>query len=685
MSATEHTNQLIHETSPYLLQHAHNPVDWHAWNEEALQKSRAENKPILLSIGYSACHWCHVMEHESFENESIAQLMNERFISIKVDREERPDLDQIYQTVCQMLNQQGGWPLTMFLTPNLEPFWGGTYFPPDDRYGRPGFPRVLTAISDHYRSEPDKVKEAVNEIGRALQEMNRAGGGSEPSQDLLAQAAPQLTHAFDTRSGGFGSQPKFPNTMSLEIFLRQWKNSGDESYLKMVNLALRKMAEGGIYDQLGGGFHRYSTDAIWLVPHFEKMLYDNALLTRSYTQAYQATGDSFFRRIAEEVLQYVSREMTSPEGGFYSTQDADSEGEEGKFFVWTPAEIRQVLGETEGALFCQFYDVTDNGNFEHRKSILHVAGSMDRLAKDYRMPVEQVETTLARGRERLFQFREARIKPFRDEKILTGWNGLMISAFAEAGKVFGEPEYLKVAARAAGFIRDQLCDGSRLRRNFCQGQARGEGYLDDYAFLIAGLLDLYEATFEIEWIDWAASLLDTMIALFREEESGDFLFTPAGAESLIVRPRQNHDQAIPSGVSVAAMNLLRLSGLLDRPELRDQATGIFKANSEEMERNPHGTGNLICAWDLYQHGPAEVVILADKNQAAVQRELSKLYRHYLPNKVVIVAAPGSQEPPIVQGKESRGDEMTAYVCRNFTCSAPVTSWDALQRELEAGK
>ncbi|MDQ2732653.1 MAG: thioredoxin domain-containing protein, partial [Armatimonadota bacterium] len=521
-------------------------------------------------------------------------------------------------------------------------------------------------------------------IGRALQEMNRAERGSEPSPDLLSESAAQLSHAFDTRNGGFGSQPKFPNTMSLEIFLRQWKNSGDESYLKMVNLALRKMAEGGIYDQLGGGFHRYATDAIWLVPHFEKMLYDNALLTRSYTQAYQATGDPFFEKIAHEVLHYVSREMTSPEGGFYSTQDADSEGEEGKFFVWTPTEVHQILGEADGALLSQFYDVTTNGNFEHRQSILHAAGSLERLAKDYGMSVEQVESTLARGRERLFQERESRIKPFRDEKILTGWNGLMISAFAEAGKVFGKPEYIEAAARAAKFIQDQLFDGNRLKRNFCQGQARGEGYLDDYAFLIAGLLDLYEASYNLEWLQWAASLLDTMITLFRDDPSADFFFTPAGAESLIVRPRQNHDQAIPSGVSVAAMDLLRLSGLLDRTELREHARGIFQANSEEMERNPHGTGSLICAWDMYQHGPAEVVILADRDREAVQQALAKMHRQYAPNKIVVVALPGSQEPPIVRGKEPRGGEMTGYVCRNFTCSAPVTSWDALTKELEAG-
>ncbi|HET6387176.1 MAG TPA: thioredoxin domain-containing protein [Armatimonadota bacterium] len=682
--SSERTNRLIHETSPYLLQHAHNPVDWYSWNDEALTRAKEENRPILLSIGYSACHWCHVMEHESFENDEIAAIMNERFVCIKVDREERPDLDHIYQTVCQFFTGTGGWPLTMFLTPDLKPFWGGTYFPPEDRYGRAGFRRILEAISNHYHSEKDKVQLVSRQIAEALADVNEPETGSSiPDGGILAAAAEALARAFDAQNGGFGSQPKFPNTMSLEIFLRYWRESGDEEYLRMALLTLRKMAEGGIYDHLGGGFHRYSTDAEWLVPHFEKMLYDNALFARLYAQAFQATGDPLLERTVRETLDYVLREMTSPEGGFYSTQDADSEGEEGKFFVWTPDEVREVLDEREAVLFCQQYGVTPDGNFEHRTSILRLNQSPARIAADYGIPKEEVDQISARSRAKLFQARETRAKPSRDDKILTAWNGLMIGAMAMAARVLEEPRYKDAAARAAHFVLSQMRSDGRLRRSFRLAAASGVGYLDDYAFFAGGLLELYETTGEIEWLNEAGLLTDTMITLFRDDASGDFFMTPPDSEGLIVRPRQGSDQSVPSGVSVAAMDLVKLASLQNRPELREMATRIFASHAEDMRRNPHGASNLISALDFYSHGPAEIVILADPDVEANRAALRDLNRRYAPNEIMILVRPGVEPPPIARGKPRFG-EMTAFVCRSFSCSAPLRSWQALREELDTG-
>ena len=679
MDKTRHTNRLVNETSPYLLQHAHNPVDWYPWGSEAFNRAQAENRPILLSIGYSACHWCHVMERESFEDEAIARLMNENFIPIKVDREERPDLDHIYQTVGQMLTGQGGWPLTMFLTPELEPFWGGTYFPPEDRFGRPGFRRVLQSVAQHYQREPDRVRSAADEIREALEQINRIESGSL-HEDLLNEAAHSLARAFDLRNGGFGSQPKFPNTMSLELFLRHWNNSGDTEFLRMSRLSLRKMAEGGIYDQIGGGFHRYSTDAKWLVPHFEKMLYDNALLARLYTDAWLATRDPLFERVVHETLAYVVREMTSPEGGFYSTQDADSEGEEGKFFVWTPSEVAAAIGENDAALLCDYYGVTSGGNFEHQKSILNITGSFSKLAGDFGIGEDEAERHIQTARSRLFQTRETRVKPFLDDKILTGWNGLMISAFAAAGGVFKRQDYVDTAANASRFVLDRLEIGERLCRSYRAGRSSGEAYLDDYAFIIAGLLDVYEATWEGEWLQHANALAEKMITLFKDDATGDFFFTPEGSEAVLVRPRQNADQSIPSGVSAAVLDLLRLSSLMGRPDWRELAHGVMRANAEIMRANPHGGGNLICAFDLFEHGPMEVVLRGALQDPDFQAGAHRLKQQYAPNRLIVAAAPGDDYPPILRGKESVS-AVTAYVCKEFSCSPPVHSWEDLDRVL----
>ena len=521
-------NRLINETSPYLLQHAHNPVDWYPWGSEALERASKEDRPILLSIGYSACHWCHVMEHESFEDASIAQVMNDNFVNIKVDREERPDLDQIYMTAVQMMTGSGGWPLTVFLLPGGEPFFGGTYFPPEDRYNRPGFRRVLPAISDAYRTRRqelvDNSKTIVEQIGRQVSPQFE-GGAIDTS--LLDAAYRALGSRFDPREGGFGGAPKFPPSMSIDFLLRYHHRTGDEHALQMATLTLDKMAYGGMYDQAGGGFHRYSTDERWLVPHFEKMLYDNALLARAYLDAYRSTGRPLYKRIAEETLDFVVREMRDPSGAFYSTQDADSEGVEGKFYVWDLEEFRDIVG-ADADLLAKYFDVTEHGNFEGR-NILNISRPPELFSKLESVPLEDLEARAKAAKKKLYAAREKRVKPGRDEKILTDWNGLMLRAFAEAAAYLGRDDYRSIAESNAGFILSTLWDGSRLLHNFKDGRARFNGYLDDYANLADGLFALYELTFDYKWLDHAIKIVDRMIEQFWDDERGGFLFHGEGS------------------------------------------------------------------------------------------------------------------------------------------------------------
>ena len=521
------TNRLVTETSPYLLQHAHNPVDWYPWGEEAFSQAQAEDKPILLSVGYSACHWCHVMAHESFENEQIADLMNKLFVNIKVDREERPDVDEIYMNAVQMLTGRGGWPMTVFLTPEGKPFYGGTYFPPEDRHNLPAFPRVLAGVAQAYREKPADVTRSTTEILSRLEQLARREPTTRPFEvSVLEKAIEGLAQHYDETHGGIGQAPKFPNTSVFALFLRYAHATGNQRYLDMTTHTLRKMAQGGMYDHLGGGFHRYSVDERWLVPHFEKMLYDNALLARLYLEGYQASGDPFFRQVVENTLAYVEREMVSPEGGFYSTQDADSEGAEGKFFVWDQDEVMRILGDEVGELFCRYYDVTDVGNFE-RKNILHPTLELDQLARLFQRDVDDITQLISQATDTLFAVREQRIKPGRDEKILTSWNGLMISAFAEAYKVLGNPGYLEVARRGVRFIQTALSREGRLLRSYKDGHAKFNAYLDDYACFSAALLDVYEATFEPKYLDEAAALTDVLLrtasGMHRREDS----FLPA--------------------------------------------------------------------------------------------------------------------------------------------------------------
>ncbi|HEX8118183.1 MAG TPA: thioredoxin domain-containing protein [Pyrinomonadaceae bacterium] len=684
MAEHTHTNRLARETSPYLLQHAHNPVDWFPWGEEALERSKREDKPILLSRGYSACHWCHVMERESFENEEIARQMNEQFVNIKVDREERPDLDQIYMSAVQMMTRHGGWPLTVFLTPDLVPFYGGTYFPPEDRHQMPGFPRILAAVSEAYRTRPEEVRQSAWEI---LSELRRMGVAQESSEGIDAQlldhAYRGLARSFDPRFGGFGGAPKFPSSMNLDFFLRVYKRTGDARALEMATHSCRMMAQGGMYDQLGGGFHRYSTDARWLVPHFEKMLYDNALLTRLYLHAHQATGEQFFRHVAEETLGYVRREMLDESGAFYSTQDADSEGVEGKFFVWDKEEVESLLGPEDARLFCAYYDVTEGGNFEER-NILNVPRPAEEVARELNVTVERLAEALNRGRGRLFNERETRVKPGRDEKVITAWNGLMLEAFAEASAVLESDDYRDIAERNAEFILGTLVKDGLLLHVYKDGRAKHVGFLDDYAFVVSALVTLYEATGRLRWLEAASALADKMVEEFWDEEGGGFFYNGRSGEELIVRNKDYFDNATPSGNSVAAEALLRLSVLTGNEDYRRKAVNLLRLVRDTVERYPSAFGYALGAIDFYLSTPREVVVVGEAEQA--RPLLREVWRRYIPNKVVVVSNEVDEAAvrlvPLLQERTAQGGRATAYVCESYAGLQPVNTPEALAAQLE---
>jgi uncharacterized protein YyaL (SSP411 family) len=685
MSEHKYTNRLINETSPYLLQHAHNPVDWHSWDEEAFAKARREDKPVLLSIGYSACHWCHVMEHESFENEAIARLMNENFINIKVDREERPDLDQIYMNAVQMMTQHGGWPMTVFLTPEGVPFYGGTYFPPEDRYNMPGFPRVLLSVSQAYREQTDEVTRTAASLLGELQRLNVARESSDLlSTDLLEATYRGIIKNYDAINGGFGGAPKFPPAMTLEFLLRTHHRNGRPDALEIVMHTCRKMAQGGIYDHLGGGFHRYSTDAKWLVPHFEKMLYDNALLSRLYLHLYQVTGDELTRRVAEETLDYVAREMTDAGGGFYSTQDADSEGHEGKFFVWAVEEITQVLGEEDARLFCAYFDVTATGNFEG-KNILNVTRSLDDVAKAENVSVERLRAVIDRSVKKLFDVRERRIKPGRDAKILTSWNGLMLASFAEAAAILDRDDYAEIAVKNARFVLDNLRRDGLLLRTYKDRQAKLNGYLEDYAFFVEGLLTLFEATGEFRWFEEANSLTRKMIEEFWDEEDGGFYFTGKSHETLIVRTKDYFDNATPSGNSVAADVLLRLALLTGDEDYRRRATTVLRLVAESIKRYPSAFGRALGALDFYLSSPREIAILGDMASEDTRSLRREIWKRYLPNKIVVQSPPAPRRAadalPLLQGRTPLEGAATAFVCEHYSCQQPVTRPEDLASQL----
>ncbi len=685
--AIDFMNRLAGETSPYLLQHAGNPVDWYPWGDEAFARARAEDLPILLSVGYSACHWCHVMEHESFEDAGVARLMNERFVNVKVDREERPDVDSLYMNAVQQMTGRGGWPMTVFLTPEGAPFYGGTYFPPTPRHGLPSFRQVLTGVSEAYREKRAQVEENAAQLRELLEQSTSLRPPAKALDTaVLDRARRRIASRFDAVHGGFGNAPKFPQPMVLEFLLRDWKRTGDPEPLRLVEQTLRKMWGGGIYDHLGGGFHRYSVDARWLVPHFEKMLYDNALLSRIYLHAHQATGSEEYRGVTEEILDYVRREMLSPEGGFFSTQDADSEGVEGKFYLWTPEEVDSVLGAGEGPVFRAYYDVTPEGNFE-RKNILHVDRTTAEVAGEAGVTEARLREILARGRASLYRERAERVWPGRDEKVLAAWNAMMLHSFAEAAWVLHRADYREIAEANARFLLSRLRPEGRLLRTWRDGRAKIDAFLEDHALLVDALLALYRATSDLAWVREARSLADAMLDRFWDEGAGIFYDTASDSEALIVRPRDLFDGATPSGSSAAARALLHLAALVGEPRYARAAERGLESMAGMLDQVPQAQGNLLCALDFHLAPPREVAVVGARGSADTEALLDELRGRYLPTTTVAHLDPSAStagaEIPLLMGREPVAGRAAAYVCERFACRRPVTEPAELAAELES--
>ncbi len=679
-SQKKHTNKLINETSPYLLQHAHNPVDWNGWNDEALAKAKAEDKPILLSIGYSSCHWCHVMEHESFEDESIAQIMNDNFINIKVDMEERPDIDKIYMNFVQMTTGSGGWPLTVFMFPDQRPFFGGTYFPPAPRFNMPSFEQILLSIKNAWEERREEILHSANDV---LGEIRRAGiaetSRESLSLDQLETSFQGFMGTFDATNGGFGGAPKFPSPMVLEFLLRYYKRTGNENALNMVTQTCNKMAFGGINDQLGGGFHRYTVDANWLTPHFEKMLYDNAQLTRIYLHLFQITKDEFYKKVAVDTLEYVKREMLDDKGGFYTAQDADSEGVEGKFFVWKPDEVTEILGKEIAPAFLFYYDISEKGNFEG-ENILNVKNSISETAEIFKTREEELKDLLEESKKKLFAEREKRIKPFRDEKVLTAWNGLMLATFSEASAILDSQEYLEIATRNADFILENLQEDGQLLRTWKDGEAKLNGYLEDYANFADGLLELFQTSGEMKYLEESKRLTDLMITEFWDEDAGGFYFTSNDHEDLLIRTKDYFDNATPSGNSAATDVLTKLSKILGDDKYERFAITVLRMVSPQIRRYAGAFGRVLSTLEFHLGSPKEIVILGEKGN-----ELERLvFENYLPNKVLILKddfSDVSELIPFLESREMIDGKPTAFVCENFTCQRPVTESDELLEQL----
>jgi uncharacterized protein len=695
-SERAHVNRLIDENSPYLLQHAHNPLDWYPWGDEALTRAKDEDKPVLLSIGYSACHWCHRMREESFENAATAKLLNSLFISIKVDREERPDLDALYMDAVQALTGSGGWPMTVFLTPDGAPYYAGTYFPPEDRYGMPGFPTVLRRLAYYYSSHRDEVEQQAAAFRDFYRERDqnrlRLPEGVLPSQVTigagdLTRATARLLDRADTTNGGFGGPPKFPHPMNLDYLLRQAsraRGTEADTILAPVRQTLDVMAAGGIYDQIGGGFHRYATDAVWLVPHFEKMLYDNALLANVYLHAWQLTGEAAYRRICEETLDYVLREMTDAAGGFYSTQDADSEGEEGKFYVWAPAELHEALGDVDANIIEKLWGVTETGNFEGH-NILHLAKAPAEVAAELGVDESQVRDATNRARTRLYVARQQRVAPARDDKVLTGWNGLMQRAFAEAGRILDREDYRDAAVANARFLIETMRTDGTLLRSWRRGHARIPAYLEDYAALVNALLSTYEATGDMRFFTDARTLADEALNRFWDDKIETFFDTASDHEELIGRPRELTDNATPSGMSLMAEALLRLAAFTDEHRYHDFATRVLVPLTPAMIEQPLAFGHLLCALDDFV-GPMDEVAVVGELDAEATQTLLNIARHvYRPRMVLAQAAPEDAEAqaavPLLANRPLVDDQPTAYVCRGFACHQPVTQPDELLLQL----
>ena len=707
------TNALAREKSPYLIQHAQNPVEWYPWGEEAFAKARRENKPIFLSVGYSTCHWCHVMAHESFENPVIAKLMNEHFVNVKVDREERPDVDRVYMTYVQATTGGGGWPMSVFLTPELKPFYGGTYFPPEDRYGRPGFPTVLLRLSEAWEKDREKVTTAASNAVDALREYSGSGAATADAagKEALGAAFAQFARTFDEELGGFGGAPKFPRPVALNFLFRHHAREGAESKdgklaASMALLTLRKMAEGGMHDHLGGGFHRYSVDRFWHVPHYEKMLYDQAQLASSYLDAFQVTGDPQYSTTARDILDYVRRDLTDPSGGFFSAEDADSlleagkpEHREGAFYVWTQDEITRALGEEPAALFNRIYGVEPKGNspegsdphgeltgkntFIRRMTTAEAAT----LCKKTEAEIEALFTT---ARAKLLEVRALRPRPHLDDKIITAWNGLMISAFARAGQILAEPAYVEAAQKSARFIRQELWKEGTLSRNYRQGASAVKGFCDDYAFLIAGLLDLYEADFDTGWLQWAVELQARQDALFADE-AGGYFSVAEGDPNILLRMKEDYDGAEPSPNSVAALNLQRLAQITDRPEYRDRATKTLATFAPQLTKAPTSVPQMLCALDASLAKPQQIVIAGPRDSAETRALLREVHAHYVPNRILLLADGATGQKWLAERLEFLrtvgpiDGHATAFVCEDFVCQLPVTEPTKLRDLLRSGK
>ena len=685
-----HRNRLADETSPYLLQHASNPVDWYPWGEEAFERARAEDRPVLLSVGYSSCHWCHVMAHESFEDESIAGVMNEGYVNIKVDREERPDVDSVYMTATQAMTGQGGWPMTVFMTPEGEPFYAGTYFPPDDGHGRPGFRRVLEALRHSWDTDRERLLSSASRITEQLQAATEreASDDATVTGDLTSGAVDRLRGAYDATWGGFGAAPKFPNPATLEFMLLHDNAAtvadlGQPGARAMAVDTLRSMALGGMYDHLGGGFARYSVDREWLVPHFEKMLYDNAQLVRAYTHAWQITGDDLFEQVVRETLAYLEREMLHAEGGFYSAQDADSEGIEGKFFVWTPAEFAAVLGPEEGSIAAEVYGVTVAGNFQDphhpefgRRNVLSRRAPLNHIAMSRDTTVEAIEEQLPAWRERLLAERETRVRPGLDDKVLTSWNGLALAAFAEAGRVFGEPSYVAVAERNATFVREAMWRDGRLLHTWKDGRARIDGMIEDYTYYGLGLIELYRATGDLAHLHWAAELLEVVVERFRDPEGGGVYEAASDAERLILRQKPLFDAASPSGNGAAALLAFWLGRYFGRPEWEDFAREVVRLVRDQLVQAASGFGSVLQVVDLLLAPPREIAVVGDRaSRAPFEREIAS---RYLP--AVLLAPADGEGLPVLEGR-AVGDGAVAYVCENLVCNLPATTVEEFAAQL----
>jgi uncharacterized protein len=689
-------NRLAAETSPYLLQHKDNPVDWYPWGPEALGRAKDEQRPIFLSIGYSACHWCHVMEHESFENPRIARLLNESFISIKVDREERPDLDQIYMNAVQMMTGRGGWPMSVFLTPELQPFYGGTYWPETSRGGMPGFDQILQAVAAAWRDRrPELTTQAAELTKHLISSQIPAATDGGLSERLLPSAVATLSRSFDPHHGGFGGAPKFPHPMDLRLLLRVWRRESlspsmgegrregplrADSTLRIVTTTLDKMAAGGIYDHLGGGFHRYSVDERWLVPHFEKMLYDNALLASAYIDGYLATGNQDYACVARETLDYLLRDMTDPAGGIYSTEDADSEGEEGKFYVWTPAQVEAVLGREAAETFCYIYDVSEAGNFE-RSNILNLPKTIDQCAKIRRLDPVQLRADLVTWRAKLLAARDERVRPGRDDKVLVSWNGLAIDSLAQAAGALDEPRYLAAAIMAADFILTKMRRSDGRLLHVWRGEAKLDAYLDDYACLANGLISLYEAGFDERYMEEAVHLADIMLAHFADRDDGGFFFTADDHEALVARQKDWQDSSTPSGNAMAATVLLRLGKLTGRRDFSDAAIATLQAAVGLMERFPSAAGQMLAALDFHL-GPTPEIVILGGDDPETSGTIADLRHRFIPNKVVACRRPtddsSAESPlsPLFTGKTPLSPPPTVFICENFACQAPVSGTQA---------